>query len=370
MGIIVHCPNGHRVKVKEFLAGKKGVCPTCGVKFQIPSQIPQGGSIQGTRPVVSVLPVARLLEVDSLVLAGLPIAWGIGEDPPTVATEPASFSSRSSDAEEQKTSLPIDIDNRPENSKLEFDERTKKQFDSTSLVLNGGDGESNIFMSDDHSSLHFSGKGTEETILLPDALLSENPTVLSSAVPSTASPPAAAAPPRRVSQDPVPQIAPVDSVAVILDERPDLLWCMSVPGGEASEPLSADAIDAWIRHVDCPIDALVWRSDWPEWRSVQKVFPDLFAHRSQPMTSNSPVDWSSATIPTEDDVFTQEIMTGRSRRLAYPSGNQNSVGLVAFGLLMLVIAACVAAGWVLNEQGQLSGLWKMLEKKEVAPEDQ
>ena len=80
--------------MKEFLAGKKGVCPTCGTKFQIPSQIPQGGSIQGTRPVVSVLPVARLLEVDSLVLAGLPIAWGIGEDPPTVATEPNSFSSR------------------------------------------------------------------------------------------------------------------------------------------------------------------------------------------------------------------------------------------------------------------------------------
>ena len=317
--------------------------------------------------MVSILPVARLLEVDSLVLAGLPMAWGIGEDPPTVATEPTSFSSRSRDAEEQKTSLPLGSDNRPENSKLEFDERTKIQFDSTSLVLNGGDGESNIFMNDDHSSPHFSGKGTEETILLPDDLLSENPTLLSSAVPSTASPPAAAILPKRNSQNPVPRITPVDSVAAILGERPDLLWCMSIPGGEASEPLSADAIDAWIRHEDCPINALVWRSDWPEWRGVQKVFPDLFAHRNQPMTSNSPVDWPSATTPAEGEVFAQEMSASRSRRPAHSSGNRDSVGLVAFGLLMLVIAACVAAGWVLNKQGQLSGLWKMLEKKEVAP---
>jgi len=37
MGIRIHCPNGHRLNVKAFLAGKRGVCPHCGAKFDIPA---------------------------------------------------------------------------------------------------------------------------------------------------------------------------------------------------------------------------------------------------------------------------------------------------------------------------------------------
>jgi hypothetical protein len=37
MGIKFHCPNGHKLNVKAFLAGKKGVCPKCGTKFRIPT---------------------------------------------------------------------------------------------------------------------------------------------------------------------------------------------------------------------------------------------------------------------------------------------------------------------------------------------
>jgi hypothetical protein len=36
MGIKFHCPNGHKLNVKAFLAGKKGVCPKCGTKMRIP----------------------------------------------------------------------------------------------------------------------------------------------------------------------------------------------------------------------------------------------------------------------------------------------------------------------------------------------
>src|SRR5688572_6042780 len=36
MGIRFSCPNGHKLHVKEFLAGKRGVCPSCGAKFVIP----------------------------------------------------------------------------------------------------------------------------------------------------------------------------------------------------------------------------------------------------------------------------------------------------------------------------------------------
>src|SRR5262245_50822769 len=36
MGIRFFCPNGHKLNVKEHLAGKRGVCPQCGAKFSIP----------------------------------------------------------------------------------------------------------------------------------------------------------------------------------------------------------------------------------------------------------------------------------------------------------------------------------------------
>lgn len=37
MGIKFHCPKGHKLNVKSFLAGKKGVCPKCGAKMRIPT---------------------------------------------------------------------------------------------------------------------------------------------------------------------------------------------------------------------------------------------------------------------------------------------------------------------------------------------
>ena len=36
MGIRFACPNGHRLNVKSYLAGKRGICPDCGIRFDIP----------------------------------------------------------------------------------------------------------------------------------------------------------------------------------------------------------------------------------------------------------------------------------------------------------------------------------------------
>jgi hypothetical protein len=38
MGIRFLCPNGHKMNVKEFLAGQVGICPVCGVKMRIPTE--------------------------------------------------------------------------------------------------------------------------------------------------------------------------------------------------------------------------------------------------------------------------------------------------------------------------------------------
>jgi hypothetical protein len=38
MGIRFYCPNGHKVNVKDFQAGQKGLCPVCGTAMQIPQE--------------------------------------------------------------------------------------------------------------------------------------------------------------------------------------------------------------------------------------------------------------------------------------------------------------------------------------------
>lgn len=38
MGIRFYCPNGHKLNVKEFQGGKKGICPFCGSRIEIPTE--------------------------------------------------------------------------------------------------------------------------------------------------------------------------------------------------------------------------------------------------------------------------------------------------------------------------------------------
>lgn len=89
MGIVAYCPQGHRVKVKDQLAGKKGLCPICGTKFRIPvpDAAPQAGAAviePGAVPPDAVaggdrtgLPWARMLSLDAAIVVTLPraTAW-------------------------------------------------------------------------------------------------------------------------------------------------------------------------------------------------------------------------------------------------------------------------------------------------------
>ena len=81
MGIVSYCPNGHRVKVKDYQAGRRGLCPTCGAKFRIPTApaVPGGSKAVGAAPGVAAgvptepeLPLARFVPLDPAVVTTLP----------------------------------------------------------------------------------------------------------------------------------------------------------------------------------------------------------------------------------------------------------------------------------------------------------
>ena len=89
MGIVAFCPQGHRVKVKDHLAGRKGICPECGTRFRIPLEsspdlaasplaavagpaVATTAAQAGTSPTGT--PVARVVSLDAALAATLPRA--------------------------------------------------------------------------------------------------------------------------------------------------------------------------------------------------------------------------------------------------------------------------------------------------------
>jgi hypothetical protein len=83
MGIVAFCPRGHRVKVKDYLAGRKGICPECGVSFRIPRES-QPEPVDAPVPTLAApapamtsatgLPVAKVVSLDPNLAASLPRA--------------------------------------------------------------------------------------------------------------------------------------------------------------------------------------------------------------------------------------------------------------------------------------------------------
>jgi hypothetical protein len=79
MGIRFLCPNGHKLNVKAFLAGKRGICPQCDAKFLVPLQ-----SGEMALPVEAVAEAPTPEEVSPATTPEVPTAV---EPPPVVPSE-------------------------------------------------------------------------------------------------------------------------------------------------------------------------------------------------------------------------------------------------------------------------------------------
>jgi len=73
MGIRFYCPNGHKLNVKDFQAGRKGICPFCGTKMQIPLESTRSSSrrrrSQGAESVSRAASGATVAEMGSPTVA-------------------------------------------------------------------------------------------------------------------------------------------------------------------------------------------------------------------------------------------------------------------------------------------------------------
>ena len=85
MGIRFSCPNGHKLNVKSFQAGMRGVCPYCGAKFTIPTESSQTTSETTDEPEQTIdEPEQTLGEPETVVHPPLKESG-----PPEVRSQPA-----------------------------------------------------------------------------------------------------------------------------------------------------------------------------------------------------------------------------------------------------------------------------------------
>jgi len=92
MGIVAYCPNHHRVKVKDDLAGRKGICPTCGARFRIPRESqPESAAPAISEPAARGVPVASPAPDSPPSPTGLPVAEIVSLDTDLAATLPRAL---------------------------------------------------------------------------------------------------------------------------------------------------------------------------------------------------------------------------------------------------------------------------------------
>jgi hypothetical protein len=238
MGIRFYCPNGHKLNVKEFQAGRRGICPFCGARTQIPTQSTRPTSKSRRRTAGQAAPQS-VAHVDDEE------AQGSDSSPDILPGEPPA--------------LPGD----------------------PGYALAGGGkmlGPSTAPGSQPPGAVvapPTADDGKRETASAKPATGQQStPMPTSTAAPG----PAAAGPSPGRSADfsapPLPPQAakePPDPIA----EAPEMIWYIRPPSGGQFGPASGDLMRTWLSEGRISADSLVWREGWHDWQEAAAVFPKL-----------------------------------------------------------------------------------------------
>jgi hypothetical protein len=222
MGIRFYCPNGHKLNVKAFQAGRRGICPYCGAKFLIPSQ--------STRKSSKEERAARR----AFAAASFPVVNPAMQNPApgNTGNMPAAEIQTST---QKSSSLPPIIDA----SKTGADISTQPANYSSQQT--GG------------------GTGFALPVLPTPAVSIPNPlTTFSLDDPSVA----------------LTQTRPADPFT----EAGDVVWYVRPPSGGQYGPATGKLMRQWLAEGRIGPDTLVWREGWRDWQQASAVFLQLRAN--------------------------------------------------------------------------------------------
>jgi hypothetical protein len=295
MGIRFRCPNGHKLNVKSFLAGKRGVCPDCGQTFRIP---PEGTDDSG---VIAMPLESRRNE-----------STGVNED-----------NLAESDFE---TSVAV---------------AAAAVSEPTQAVAAGV-----LFLPPMPAPQGSAAGG-------PVALV-RGPGMPVTAVPAPNGPAPAAAeiyfpepvgaptPPKPAPAPPAPPTA-ADPIA----EAPNAVWYVRPPSGGQYGPARGDVLRKWIGEGRVSSDSLVWREGWTDWREAALLFPGLVASAGAPAPVPGPLP-GAATVPV---IGPKSTATRPADRKPISKRGSNEIAVAALVCLVLVCLILVVVLVIVLSQG-------------------
>jgi len=224
MGIKFHCPNGHKMHVKSFLAGKKGICPKCGVRIEI--------------PLVSDAPPPSALEPDAF-------------EPETAIDDPA----------------PIEIAKPqikpPRGPAFGLDLSAPRQPTTTHKTPVPAVSKGGAVSETPNAPLELA----EDLDLEHDlSVLAPQPASRASAGPAGAN----------WSQSDLPPSGPSPPAASgALPQTTSASWYASLANGTTVGPMSAAAVLRGLEQGQFSIDSLVWRDGWSQWQPLGSVLSQM-----------------------------------------------------------------------------------------------
>ena len=218
MGIKFRCPNGHKMNVKGFLAGKRGICPDCGLSFRIPDEA----------TAATAAASGELLRVEPL---------------------PSKEGESTGEAAGEDLLNPHPI----------------PSFDLGGIL--GPTKATPV---------------SEMPVIVVTPAKSEPPTptpatASAPAAKSMPTAPAAVAPAAPIAVAAVPVVAlPVAPAAVDpIAQAPLAQWYVRPPAGGQFGPARGDVMRKWIDEGRVSADSLAWREGMPEWLNAGELFPSL-----------------------------------------------------------------------------------------------
>lgn len=221
MGIRFHCPNGHKLNVKSFLAGKKGVCPDCGVKLRIPDRSEPGldsGIDEEKETAKSPAPATAVATVTPVRAAVAATVQPAQPAAPVMHVQPAVM-----------------------------------PYPPRPVVPQG-----------------------MPVSPAPYGAMPAAPVGVAT-MPPPYPVPNGPAPTARMPQPP-PAPPPIGGTAAANDpiaENPLATWFVRPPSGGQFGPARGEVMRKWLTEGRVTTDSLVWREGWADWLPATEVFPQL-----------------------------------------------------------------------------------------------
>jgi DNA-directed RNA polymerase subunit RPC12/RpoP len=219
MGIRFYCPNGHKLNVKAFQAGRRGVCPYCGTKFLIPSQSTRKSSKE-ERAARRVFAAASFPAINPAL------------------QNPASGNTGNMPAAETQTS-------------------TQKSSSSPPIIDASKTGDDISPQPTNYSSQQTGGGTGFASPVLPTPAVSiaDSLTTFSLDDPTIA----------------LTETHPADPFT----EAGDVVWYVRPPSSGQYGPATGKLMRQWLAEGRIGPDTLVWREGWRDWQQASAVFPQL-----------------------------------------------------------------------------------------------